>query len=590
MIGKQSYAVGVIQLKKYETLFSIYKVDFEKVKQYFKEEQEKEIVNFEEVEENLYSDIIRKINEKEKSVCVEINQNDFRGIIFKTYHKPTWYGMAKKMVEEDKISINNSHISYIISYRKNGAMFLFTGGLGSNYINNFIQKNYGLYLLPKIIKEDSPTIKTVLENRLMGNRISDKRANKNATTINIETELSTIFRELSLEFNETLIRKLGIEIDEKKKKNFLNVIAKDSLVIRKSISLEQLKSILDTLLELEKENDNFSLGYLVSAKKYGHKFGDINELLKEYLKSNKYENFILVGGEYSAYYLNGTNYSILDEDGRIVLSKDEPITFEEIYKSYLIEPINKSRVDKFLKLILNVYDEGGLIYSSKIKDSIQGYVEDSNNNMFFLFNGEWLVFDLKYVDNLKKDYQKIYPDLITLPNNILELICNTNKGLTEDSYNETFATSENVILAHKVKSNNIEIADLIYYDEDNLYLFHNKYKFDGHGTRDVLNQILTSQEFIKNYFLVEKKQKIFGEYYQKIRAKYPNNKKIASLTKDEFINIFTKSNVYYVAGFLENLSPNTRSNYAKFITIDINKKLKENGYTLKFLDINKNFH
>ena len=133
-------------------------------------------------------------------------------------------------------------------------------------------------------------------------------------------------------------------------------------------------------------------------------------------------------------------------------------------------------------------------------------------------------------------------------------------------------------------SNYIELADLIYYDDDNLYLIHNKLKFQGSGARDVLNQILTSAEFI-NHYMMDKKDFI-EKYYEDILKKYPNNK-IKDLTKEEFVELFNKPNIYYVAGFMEKLSDNTDSNYAKYITIDASKKLIEKGYQLLLFDINK---
>ena len=44
--------------------------------------------------------------------------------------------------------------------------------------------------------------------------------------------------------------------------------------------------------------------------------------------------------------------------------------------------------------------------------------------------------------------------------------------------------------------NNIEIADVIFWDEDSIYLMHNKDKFSGQGARDVVNQVLTSSEYL----------------------------------------------------------------------------------------------
>ena len=60
---------------------------------------------------------------------------------------------------------------------------------------------------------------------------------------------------------------LGIEIEDNNKK-IINVSAKDSLVIRKSITIDNLKKIIDGLSEIEKREDSFSLGYFADIKKW----------------------------------------------------------------------------------------------------------------------------------------------------------------------------------------------------------------------------------------------------------------------------------------------------------------------------------
>ena len=255
--------------KKYETQFSIYKVDFERSIKYFEEEYDTKILTYSKQEEQIIKKKKKEISNRKKNEIVNFDNNGFKGLVFKTYHYPTWCGMIDNMLE-DKIDLSNTHISYILTYKKDENIFLLTGGLGSNYISEYTQKNYGLYLLPKIMKENSPVIKSVLENRMSGNKLSSKHSNRNVTTISTENDMSSIFRELSLEINKEIIELLGIETDENKKIKNLNLIAKDSFVIRKSISIEKLIIVLNKLIEIEKNDDNFSLGYFIDSKKNGY--------------------------------------------------------------------------------------------------------------------------------------------------------------------------------------------------------------------------------------------------------------------------------------------------------------------------------
>lgn len=569
--------------KKYETQFSIYKVDFERSVKYFEEEYDINISSYMELENQILDTIKKEVLNRKRNEIVDFTNNGFRGLVFKTYHYPTWCGMIDNMLE-DKIDLSNTHISYILTYKKEENIFLLTGGLGSNYISEFTQKNYGLYLLPKIMKENSPVIKSVLENRMSGNKLSSKHSNRNVTTIITENDMSSIFRELSLEINKEMIELLGIEIDENKKIKNLNLIAKDSFVIRKSISIEKLIIVLNKLIEIEKNDDNFSLGYFIDVKKNGYSYKDLNELFIQYLMRGIGENFILVGDDYSEYCVGGNSYVIQDNEQNVIYQSDTPITISDLYKNCLPEPITKASVEKLLKYNLIVYNDKEIIlYPTKIKQCMQGYIEDENGQPFFLFNDKWLMFDTNYIDNLDKEFKKSYAQMVNIDEKLKSILLNKDAKSTENDYNMTFENSDAIILAHTVLSNYIELADLIYYDEDNLYLVHNKLKFQGSGARDVLNQILTSAEFI-NHYMMDKKDFI-EKYYEDILKKYPNNK-IKDLTKEEFIELFNKSNIYYVAGFMEKLSDNTDSNYAKYITIDASKKLIEKGYQLLLFDMN----
>lgn len=571
--------------RKYETQFSIYKVDYNRSVKYFEEEKNIEIKSYEELEKEILNEVKAEVLNKKQNEVVNVNYNGFKGVVFKTYHYPSWRGMIDNILEEE-IELSNTHISYILSYMKANNLFLLTGGLGSNYINEYTQKNYGLYLLPKIMKENSPVIKSVLENRMSGNRLSSKHSNRNVTTINTENDMSSIFRELSLEIDKEIIKLLGIELDENKKIKNLNLIAKDSFVIRKSINIEELTHVLNQLIEIEQKADNFSLGYFVDIKKYGYSSKKLNEILVSYLIDKKIENFLLVGDDYTEYCIGGNKYIISNQDGNIIYETDKPITLSEVFDNCLSKNITKNSIEKTLKYTLTVYNDRDIIlFPTKIKQCIQGYIEDENKNPFFLFNGNWLMFDNRYINNLDSEYKKSYEQMIKVDKNLSRIILNKDIALTEDSYNKTFANSDDIIVAHTVLSNNIELADLIYYDDNNLYLIHNKAKFQGNGARDVLNQILTSAEFINHYLMEKDKKEIFEKYYDDILNKYPSNK-IKSLSKTEFVDLFSKPNVYYIAGFMENLSNDTDSNYAKYITLDANKKLIEKGYKLLLFSIN----
>ena len=537
---------------KFESQFSIYKVDYSRSVKYLKDEYNINVNNLTELQIYMMKNIESEIKGKQNSAVCNLNNDGFKGIVFKTYHYPSWSNTIKKMLDKD-FDVSNIHISYILSYLNNGSIYILTGGLGSNYVTEYTEKNYGLYLLPKIIKEDSPVIKTVVENNLSGNKLSVKHSNRNMTTINIENDMSLIFRELTLAINAEISKLLGIEIGKNDKK-IINISAKDSFVIRKSISIDNLKKILDGLSEIEKREDNFSLGYFIDVKKNGYYPKDITDIMINDFVNYKIENFVLIGDDFLEYYMSGTRYMIKDSENNILYKSEQPLTFKEVFNYFFSENISKTSVERFLKYYITVdSDKETILPPIKIRESLQGYVSNSNNIPFFLFNGSWLMFNKKYEDNLEIEFKKSYRELNEVNENLKELLKNINNCKSEDEYNLSFKNSSNIIVAHKVLCNNIELADLIYIDEKNdLYLIHNKEYYNGSGARDVMNQVLTSSEFINKYMMQSNRQQILEEYYEKIYTKYPNNIKLRELGKDKFTKLFSDANqIYYVVGLYD---------------------------------------
>lgn len=111
---------------KYETQFSIYKVDYIRSIKYFQEEKDIQIQSYEELEKNILEDICASIRKKNNNEIVDISLNEYKGIVFKTHHYPSWHGMMSSIVPE-KIDLTNTHISYVLSYCNNDNLFLLTG-------------------------------------------------------------------------------------------------------------------------------------------------------------------------------------------------------------------------------------------------------------------------------------------------------------------------------------------------------------------------------------------------------------------------------------------------------------------------------
>lgn len=237
------------------TQFSIYKIDYDCFKNIDGLDDTAEEFPVE-VRKIIMSNIRSDLSKKEGAEYWEFSKEKITGIIYRTIHQPVWKSVAMELLDEktaaDEEKLNNVNISYIFFYISDQKLYVMTGGYGSILIKDITEKNWGLYLIPKLLKEDAGVVREVKENALYGNTLSMSKANRNVTDFGIEKELSAVFRELCVEVDSQVAEAVGINQRKISANKKTGMIFKDSLNIRKSISISELMGIIDKLAKLEK--------------------------------------------------------------------------------------------------------------------------------------------------------------------------------------------------------------------------------------------------------------------------------------------------------------------------------------------------
>lgn len=101
------------------------------------------------------------INKNESKSNEEIDDNE----TFELYNSNISYISIKTLLVED----TDKKAKGITLLKMN--MYAITGGRGYLIISECIEKNFGLNLVPRLIKTEDKVIRKVVEDRLMGNRI-----------------------------------------------------------------------------------------------------------------------------------------------------------------------------------------------------------------------------------------------------------------------------------------------------------------------------------------------------------------------------------------------------------------------------------
>ena len=587
-----------------ETQYSIYKINFEAVKNVFADiSQENDTEIFaDKVISRIVNSIKHILSMKNGALQQEIQYQGFKGIIFKTIHYPAWDGIATKILENNESTVKNAiptdellintNVSYVYLYRYNESVFAVTGGYGSNYISKFVEKNFGLYLLPKLIQRDNSVIKSVQQNNLLGNQTASQRTNRNSTSIQSEQDMSSIFRQLSIEADREIAENLGVSFkeDESTKKK-VNIVNKDSIVIHRSISFDELKALIKRLYELEKCNDNFALNYLVLARKKRLKNNDLYETMVEGLSNGLFENFILTGDDYTTFFTAAYKYSVFDnQTNEIILESENPVTFADVVNALGEKKNSKSKLRQMLKgWSVSAVDNAGnyVLYPIPVFEALQGFIEfGKSKTPCYLFNGQWYVFDSRFDKMLSDEYKNIYSSQLDEQTRLCKKFNLRRVATSEAAYNQQLKKEGKILVTHTALIDRIEVADAIIFEEDRIYLMHNKDKFIGIGARDVTNQVLTSSAYLQNK-LSSNKDSFLNDYYDRIESKYKQDKIAIPMTKEDFKSRFQmQPRICYLIGYISGYRENSESTYAKYLTVETFKKLEQRGYNCISIKLN----
>lgn len=547
--------------------FSIYKINVEKVEETI---SLKEDENINDIKSKIIEYLRNCIKKGRDNVLIS-DYDEFTLMLIKSKRNPIWKNMVEYMINNGKIiedidnkKIINESTSYILFTIVDNKIYAMTGGRGANYISKFIEKNYGLYLIPKIVDKNNPIIRKVVENNITGNNLSTERITKNVTSVSMEDSLGSIYRELNIQVSKEIAKKLGVSGIEDNKQ--ISISSGDSVVIRKSISLEELKVILKTLSKLEEKEDNFILNYFVPIRKKGIKLSYLKDIMIRSILNNELDKFQLVSDDISQYYFTSSKY-ILTKENESILVKTSPIEFKDIIDTLMDDKgrLYKTRIEEALyQYELGTMDENGetVIVPDKIINLLRGCIEDENF-CYYLLNGTWYVFEEHFFNKLDEKYKLLYDNIQTESEKVVEKFNLTKEANNEDMYNGMFIEDRKIITVHKHEIKFIELADLIFYDDDNIYLMCNKGEFNGEHVRDLENQINTSSKMIE--LVLRNDKNLIKQYYNDL-----NEKEKEKIQQDDFLKLFNKQ-IVFIAGFSKNYKRQTRSPYAKYLLCELEK-------------------
>lgn len=196
------------------------------------------------------------------------------------------------------------------------------------------------------------------------------------------------------------------------------------------------------------------------------------------------------------------------------------------------------------------YDYNGGTIRAKLMDLIEGYISHEGQTYFRYMSNDYYMED-DYVRQIHIEFQS-FLHLKFLKATHLSEILKEMKDWThgnEGQYNNLYMQNKYFLVGDDVTFGNIELFDLLYYNEttNKIYVIHVKSDLKN-TTRELVAQMQASTNILKS-FSIPRQQKDFEHYYSKIETKYSEND--AEMppfcsTFDKFLSVMSRKDFHIV--------------------------------------------
>lgn len=538
-------------------------------------------------------------NEKEisgytKKEVNEINRYNFNVKLFHAFRvRPSsWEGFLKSVLKNNQDSFQSKDHDFIVFVYDNDDLFCFTGGVASNLINDVCDEDFPKQIMLRL--SDPSKIKEARSRGLTGAFYARDFYFRGDYSISPTESFGSVWKDICVLLRESVKddEDWKLIIGESKKRK-ISCDVKSSFKIKKRVSFE-------TAIKLIRKIKQECQRSLTEDEKNGFYFLNTINIVKN--KETKEELYKTIVNSAFHFLSNNPDFKSFDYDFchkdyvnfldansyKISLGRKEIDVIDEINNAEEIllkikDNVSLVDLESFSKDLEDIKISSQ--HENEINDTNGSFLDHLNGEVtfngktYFLIDKEWCLVQDKFLDILDGDFKNF------VKNNIISGLAlnNWNTG-GEGSFNESHLDIDNFLVADRIMLDGIEIFDIAYYDDDNLYLIQTK---DGLGasTRDACSQLRNSAKIISESIKSTDHQKI-KDFYQKLKTTKTNYTQEDNFKKqlnvfdseDKFINLFLEKDITYVLAFRygnnENDIFDVNSNIAKFEIISLRDYIK----------------
>ncbi|WP_305952306.1 DUF6119 family protein [Emticicia oligotrophica] len=513
----------------------------------------------------------------------------------------------------DNVQFNIKNLTLLLFISDGISLFVVVGGKGYEVIVPFINHSFGLMVFSKVIDPNEDEIISINSRGLTGARSGISEQYRNEFKLIDYIRFGKVPVEIHLKLSKSISNEFFGFLQVKENER-IKVHAGKSFKVKKNLNFEQLNELILQLgYILERESNDYLTTYIeIKDEKqlneryrpllvdaiYNDRMNVINQNMTkfkfDFCDPNKMTQF------YEAdYYILKEKQEKEDGSSEKYVKFDKVENRHEIYNKVIrraVETINPMDFFNFRRYIQGVricsYTDNKISTSSSfLYHFTSEFNPRGSSTSIFLVDTKWYILKQSFIDDLKFECVRAIKNH-KLPSHIFYLPWDKSTIKREGEYNLQYNDLDNYIVFDTYTPDGIELCDVMYIDNEKLYLIHVKYGFDG-ALRELDNQIsLSSQRLVED--LKSNKFEYLKKNYDGIKDKSQN---LSKYTFQEFKDLFINKQITYVFAFTsqfdkdylveENIERYT-SNIAKYSLIKCTKDMITNNFDLNICQIRHN--
>jgi uncharacterized protein (TIGR04141 family) len=473
---------------------------------------------------------------------------------------PKWKDFFKPHVDlSEKIikAKQSASESFVMLIKEGDNLYAVTGGFGFHVVQDFIEDGFGLEVISRLVNPNDRVLLSSRDKSMVGGLAGSSKYFRRTTNIFQGESFGKIFQELRTKIDNKKVAE-AFSIDPKLFDKEVQCLAKSSFKIGKSISSEQIFNIIKGCEQLLGQPRTVNLNDIrrLNPKKDAALIEQLDEALIQQLwqRYNTQEDSFdfdvchdetekyITANNYAVFRGNGTT-NIVDSNHRF----DTLSSIDQVFEKLRVLRKPPNDIDRFKKamqtLVITSFNEDSTeCTKGRLLDHLFGDVTYQGQKYFFTKG--WFQLSADFTVSLDKSCSEI------LAQHQTELLSEIwlNGASSENEYLQQYIGQPKTIVLDRVIPENIEVCDVLIWDDESLYLCHVKKGFSN-STRELCSQIAisanrlvrdrsTDYEFARKLYS-ELKQKIGGEpYFDTI------GRQTETIDETSFLELFKKRLVF----------------------------------------------